>query len=302
MEKSSPALHIASKTATWSSLIVWDMTETTAKDPLTEGSSKHDWHEAGQAWGHSPADWACLYEHYAFEAIAAIFQRVGIGPGVTHLDIACGAGMAIRHAEAMGATTAGIDAAAPLVAVARSRNPQSDLRVGSMFELPWLDDSFDVVTSINGIWGGCEMALEEAYRTLRPGGSIGISFWGAGEPNDIRTAFKTMARYSPQRNFDGMKKLNNIAFPGVAEGMLEQAGFDVLERGSRVSTIEWPDADLAWRALSSLGPAYPALLNGGADAVKAALLAAIDHCRDEHGIYRFCGDHQFVIGRKPGAP
>lgn len=275
------------------------MTADTTTAQSTEHAPKHDWQEAGAAWGHAPSDWACLYEHYAFEAISAIYQRVAVGPGVQHLDMACGAGMAVRHSAAMGATTAGIDASEALVGIARSRNPGLDLRIGSMFDLPWPDQSFDVVTSINGVWGGCEPALAEGHRVLRPGGLIGISFWGNGPPNDLRAAFKTFARHSPQRNFDGMKQLNNIALPGVAEGMLINAGFEVVVRGSRVSTIEWSDAELAWRALSSTGPAYPALFHGDPDVVKRDLLAAVDHCRDRHGIYRFLGDHQFVIARKP---
>ena len=51
--------------------------------------------------------------------------------------------------------------------------------------------------SINGIWGGCEGALVEASRVLRPDGMIGISFWETGTPNDMRGCFKAYARHSP---------------------------------------------------------------------------------------------------------
>jgi SAM-dependent methyltransferase len=259
----------------------------------------HDWRTAGEAWGHAPTDWACLYEHYAYEVITAIFDRLRIGPGVELLDIACGAGLALRHAAAMGAATAGIDAAAALVEIARDRNPEADLRLGSMFELPWPAERFDAVTSINGIWGGCEPALVQAHRVLRPGGLIGISFWGSGAPHDLRGTFKAFARYAPEGHFRGMKRTNDIATPGVAEQMLTETGFEVVERGVRVSTIEWPDADIAWRALSSTGPAVPALQHSDPVVVRAAVLDAIEHCRDRNGGYRFRGDHQFVIARKP---
>ena len=229
----------------------------------------------------------------------AIFQRVGIADGIRILDVACGSGLALRHAGAMGATTAGIDAAASLIEIARDRNPDSDLRLGSMFELPWADESFDAVMSINGVWGGCEAALAEAHRVLRPGGTIGISFWGTGTPNDLRGCFKAFARHSPEQHFGSMKRLNNIAAPGVAEQMLTDSGFDVQERGARVSVIEWADAELAWRAVSSIGPAVPALRHTDPSIVKAAVLEAIDHCRDERGAYRFRNDHHFVIAGKP---
>ncbi|MBX7435101.1 class I SAM-dependent methyltransferase [Mycobacterium sp. Y57] len=265
----------------------------------TDVARDHDWRVAGEAWSHAAADWACLYEHYAFEVITAIFARVGIGPGVELLDVACGSGLALRHAAAMGARTAGIDAAAALVQVARDRNPGTELRVGSMYELPWAAARFDVVTSINGIWGGCEPALVEACRVLRPGGMIGISFWGAGEPHDLRATFKVFARHAPVDHFRGMKRTNDIAADGVAEQMLADSGFQVVESGSRVSTIEWPDADVAWRALSSTGPALPALQHSGPAILRDAVLSAIEHRRDANGIYRFRGDHRYVIARKP---
>lgn len=66
---------------------------------------------------------------------------------------------------------AGIDASVPLVDIARRRVPHGDLRAGDMFALPWDDASFDVVTSFNGIWGGCTDALREARRVLRDGGT-----------------------------------------------------------------------------------------------------------------------------------
>ena len=135
---------------------------------------------------------------------------------------------------------------------------------------------------------------------LRPGGMIGISFWGTGIPNDMRGCFKAFARHTPQQHFGSMRKLNNIAAPGVAEQMLTESGFNVIERGARVSLIEWPDAELAWRALSSVGPAVPALRNTDPAIVKEAVLEAIEHCRDDRGAYRFQNDHHFVIARKVG--
>jgi hypothetical protein len=81
--------------------------------------------------------------------------------------------------------------------------------------------------------------------------------------------------------------------------MLAAAGFEVSERGARVSVVEWPDADLAWRAVSSTGPSVPALRGSDADVVRREILEALEAGRDERGIYRVRSDHQFVIARKP---
>lgn len=272
---------------------------TTSINTPTATHTEHDWKVAGDAWGAGANDWACLFEHYSHEVLAAIFQRSDIGTGKFLLDVACGSGLALRHAEGMGATTAGIDAAGALVDIARERCPESDLRLGSMFDLPWADDTFDAITSINGIWGGCDAALVEAYRVLKPGGTIGISFWGNGKPFDLRGPFIVFAMNSPEWHLGGMKKTNKIAYPGVAETMLEAAGFEVTERGERISTLEWPDEETAWRAMASVGPAIPAIENVGRDVLRPQVLEAMEPCRTRHGGYRFRNDHHFVIARKP---
>ena len=258
----------------------------------------HRWEEAGEAWGSRAPDWSCLYEHYSADILLALLPRLGVGPGTSLLDVACGSGLAVRIAEGMGAEVSGIDAAGELMVVACERTPTADLRVGSMFELPWTDERFDAVLSVNGIWGGCGAALDEIHRVLRPGGLVGISFWGQGPPLDIREIFKIFAAHAPDQHRDSMRRLNDIAAPGIAEEMLEASGFSVLERGSRVSTMEWPDADIAWRAVSSVGPAVPALRSNDPTFLRDAVLAALDRCRDQRGVYRTRNDHQFVVARK----
>ncbi len=266
-------------------------------DNTATATPPHSWEEAGEAWGSRSSDWSCLYEHYSLDMLVALLPRLGVGPGMSLLDVACGSGLAVRVADGMGADVAGIDAAAELVDVARQRTPAADLRVGSMFELPWTDRRFDAVLSVNGIWGGCGAALDEARRVLRPGGLIGISFWGQGPPLAIREVFKIFAVHAPEQHRGSMRRLNDIATPGIAEEMLEASGFSVLERGGRISTMEWPDADIAWRAVSSVGPAVPALRSNDPAAIRSSVLEALEPCRDRRGVYRFRSDHQFVVAR-----
>ena len=189
----------------------------TATDPETL-DIEPQMQQAGEAWGHRASDWSCLWEHYSLDVLLAMFAGLGVAPGVELLDIACGSGLAVRVAAGMGAHVGGIDAAGELIAVARARTPGADLRVGSMFELPWADASFDAAISINGIWGGCEAALAEAVRVLRPQGMFAMSFWGFGPPLDLRRCFKIFAAASPEAHSSSMRRLNNISGAGCGRG------------------------------------------------------------------------------------
>ncbi|NQU37996.1 MAG: methyltransferase domain-containing protein, partial [Actinobacteria bacterium] len=88
------------------------------------------WEESGEAWGSRAVDWAYLFEPYARAANQAVFDECGVAAGTSLLDIGCGSGFATRLAADRGATVAGLDASAALIAIARARTPDADLRLG----------------------------------------------------------------------------------------------------------------------------------------------------------------------------
>lgn len=243
------------------------------------------WLEAGQAWSHAAVDWAYRFEPYADEAIDAIFERLGLTTGTALCDIACGAGFALGRAARRGATVAGLDASTALIEIAGRRTPDADIRVGDMFDLPWADGSFDVATSFNGVWGGCEDALVEAHRVLRPGGGIGLTFWGPGDQLDIRDYFIALGGSLPPVR-DEMISLASIGTPGVVEEMLTVVGFSDIHRWETPSVLEFSDADTAWRTMRSPGLVVPALDHLGEDGLRDLLMPTLDPFRAPDGSYR----------------
>lgn len=222
-----------------------------------------DWQEAGRAWGARPVDWAYLFEPYARPANDVIFDRLGVGEGVRLLDIACGSGLAAQIAARRGAVLTGIDASQALVSIARARTPDGDFQVGDMFALPFPDACFDVATSFNGIWEGCQAALREAARVLVPGGRLGLTFWGRLERIGLMPYFLKAIELSPRSHGEATIRQGHTGQPGVIEQMLVSAGFVPRERGTVTVVNEWADAGLAVRALAAAGPSVPAIQAAG---------------------------------------
>ncbi len=259
------------------------------------------WIESGQAWGERAADWAYLVEPYARRVNDALFDRAGLGPGTRLLDIACGSGYAAWVAADRGATVAGLDASEALIALALARTPGGDFRVGDMFALPFEDDSFDLATSFNGIWKGCEEALREARRVVRPGGFVGFSFWGSPRRLGLLSFFATLLELSPPGHVEATLNQGDTGRPGVAEQMLADAGLEFVDRGTAQAINEFPDLDLAVRALAAGGPSWPALQAVGYDRFAQVVREAIRPLYTEGLGVRIVSEFGWILGQVPGA-
>lgn len=256
------------------------------------------WRQAGEAWEHAALDWAHHFEPYSRDAIETVMHRTEVGGDTRLLDVACGSGLALGRAARLGARTSGLDASARLLEIAARRAPGSDLVHGDMFVLPWADGAFDVVTSFNGIWGGCDAALAEMGRVVRPGGHVALTFWGAGHALDLLDYFLVLGATGPAVA-DEMTTLAEIGVPGVAEAMLSAAGLDTVQRGATTARLEWPDAEVAHRALRSPGIALPPLGVLGEDAFRVAALDSIEPFRHPDGSYTLDNELTHVIARRP---
>lgn len=230
-----------------------------------------DWTEAGRGWGARALEWAYLLEPYARPANELLFDRLDVGDGVRLLDIACGSGFAAHLASDRRAHVAGLDAAEALVTIARARTPGGDFRVGDMFALPFADGSFDVATSFNGIWKGCEGALAEARRVLVPEGRLGLTFWGRYERLGLMPYFLKVIELSPPTHGAASMEQGDTGRPGVVEEMLAKTGFELVERGVVDVLNEWPDTATAVHALVAAGPSAPAIEAVGYEAFGLAL-------------------------------
>jgi len=270
------------------------MTNRTAPNAAPTSSKSHDWRAAGAAWGTRAADWAYLAEPGFRRLYQTVHDRVGVSAGTLLLDVACGAGLALQLATERGALASGLDASPGLLAIARARSPRADLREGTMFDLPFPDASFDVVTSFNGIWAGCDEALAEVRRVLRPDGTAALAFW-SNQPCANLEIFRALQALQAATDAESSRTHLEISVPGVAEAMLESAGFVPTERDTVEIVSESPDPQLAWRAWSAAGPAFAAIGNLGEPAVRDCVLAVLEPLHDPHIGSRAAGYFDYVI-------
>lgn len=111
----------------------------------------------------------------------ALCEAVDPHPGQRVLDVACGSGTAALVAERRYCDVTGLDYVPGLIERAKTRaraNGQDiDFRVGDAQDLPFPDDSFDVVLSVYGVQFAPDQkqAAHELLRVCRPGGKIGLA-------------------------------------------------------------------------------------------------------------------------------
>ncbi|HEY7491175.1 MAG TPA: class I SAM-dependent methyltransferase [Candidatus Tectomicrobia bacterium] len=257
------------------------------------------WEHVDEGWGRRAPEFAYSIENLHWREYLYLLNQMGVGPGTQYLDIACGSGLAGRLAGERGAQVTGLDASPRLAAIARARSPEADIRVGDMFHLPFDDHSFDVASSFRGIWGNCLEALREARRVVRPGGKVGLSFWGHQRRMQAYPLFAVLGQ-TAQGERDNTGSMVRIGLPGMAEQLMADAGLAPGTRTSLRLHWEFPDIDSTARALASTGPGYLAVQHlGEAAFLASAREAAAGLYVDGIGV-RAEVEVQFLVGAVPG--
>jgi SAM-dependent methyltransferase len=259
----------------------------------TSGSAER-W---GPLWGTRPDDWA-LSEDQQIPTYEAALERVDLEAGQRVLDIGCGAGAFLRLITHRGARASGLDASEALVALARARLPDADLRVGEMEALPYEDDTFDLVTGFNSFFFANDMvaALREAGRVAKPGAPVVIQVWGPYERRDLEAMMKIAYPYLPSRPPDAPPE-PEFWKPGVLEETATAAGLEPGDAFDITWAYEYPDAGTLGRAL--MAPAGIAVLVGQEREaeVRAAIVEGLAPFRTDQGSYRLQNEFRCLIAR-----
>jgi SAM-dependent methyltransferase len=249
----------------------------------------------GQIWGARARDWAEIQEAMLEPSYEKLLRETGVGAGTTFLDIGCGSGMFCQLAAQLGARVSGLDAAESLLAIARERVPQGDFRTGEMEELPYADQTFDVVAGINAFQFAASplKALQEARRVSKPGAPLVIVVFGKREDTEAVAYIAALGSLMPPPT--GAPGPFALSSDGALEALVTQAGL----KPGNVDEIDcpwaYPDEHTALRGLLSPGPAIRAIQHAGEEAVRAAVLKALAPFKTAAGGYLLKNKYRCMI-------
>jgi SAM-dependent methyltransferase len=251
----------------------------------------------GPLWGARPGDWA-ESEEQQVPTYRAALERVDVQPGGRVLDIGCGVGVFLGLVAERGGQPFGLDASDALIAAARARLPEADLRVGDMESLPYEDDSFDLVTGFNSFFFATDMAraLREAGRVAKPGAAVVIQVWGPHDRNDLEAMKAIIRPYMPPRPPDALPE-PDYSQPGVLEEIATRAGLRPESSFDESWAYEVKDHETLGRLM--VAPAGIAALVGPEreDEVKKAIVDGLAPYRRPDGGYRLQNEYHYLIAR-----
>lgn len=97
-----------------------------------------------------------------------------LGAADAVVDVGCGGGRAVAELTDRGVEAVGVDPDERMLAVARSRRPEADFRVGDAYRLPLPDHAVHGYRAdkVFHVLAEPQRALAEARRVLAPGGRI----------------------------------------------------------------------------------------------------------------------------------
>lgn len=185
-------------------------------------------------------------------------NRIGVR---TALDLGCGTGVLCETLHAQGIDTLGIDLSEDMIALAQSRAPQLDYRVGDMTAFD-AGRTFDLVTctgdALNHVTDldDLKKVFGNVHRTLNPGGLFVFDLLRGeevplGEPFEAPFSDGLTVRFCAEQSADGFTTLR---IEGLLDGivrfrerirerlydidairaMLRAAGFDILQCADRL--------------------------------------------------------------------
>lgn len=229
----------------------------------------------GKLWGQKPEDWASIQEPTGNSGYEHALKSLKMKPAQTLLDVGCGTGYFSDLAYQQNIDVNGIDASEAFVAQAKKRNSKIKFSAGEMENLPFSDNSFDVVCGFNSFQFAANMknALLEAKRVLKNNGKLVVMIWGNKEDCEALTYLKAIESLLPPPPGSGGPFA--LSENQLLEKTLEEIGFNLISNDDIACIWDYPNSEVALKGLLSAGPAAKAIEYCGLEKVRETMVEAI---------------------------
>ena len=256
--------------------------------------------EQRELWSTNPRDWAEIAEPQNHRCSTSCWTRPASNPDTRLLDVACGSGYAAALAADRGAVVTGVDIAPALLEIARERTPEGTFVEGEMDALPFADEQFDVVTSVNGFQFALDpaKAFAEAGRVLVPGGRLGAATFAEPERNEGTALHLAMKALVDEPEDDGYAPYALSSPGGLRLALEDAAGLRLISDAEVALAWTYPDTETAIRALLASAGGARSARAVGEQRVRDALVGAIELFQDRTGAVAIHNVFRYVVGVK----
>jgi SAM-dependent methyltransferase len=196
-------------------------------------------------------------EVYESKFVPAIFgewaphlvKAAGVVPGHAVLDVACGTGVVARTAaDRLGGRgkVVGVDLNPAMLAVARRLRPDIEWRQADAADLPFPDDSFDVVLCQSALmfFPDVAQALREMERVVTTDGTVAVQVWGRLESQPGYGPFvEVAARHAGPEAVNLLSAYWVLGDLGTLTARFEAAGLRVTATRTRLGAARFDSID-----------------------------------------------------------
>lgn len=212
----------------------------------------------------------------------AIIRYLQPNDGQKILDIAAGTGEPALSIAASnkGGTVTITDISEEMMEIAREKAIAKKLTnietvICDASDLPFENGSFDAVSCRFGFmfFPDMQLAANEIYRVLKPGGRFATTVWNFPEKNFWVTAImgtimRLMEIPPPPPEVPGMFR---CCKPGRMKDILEKAGFSDIEEREILSTLKTKSVDQYWEMMTEIGASVVAALSQADDGMRSKI-------------------------------